>query len=406
MEHILCVPFMKVFLHSLQMMKRAKPIGECVVSDSKVNVEILEVNSQSLKKKFILFPFKLYRNDPYWIPPLIIEQKKLFDEKTHPFFKHSKVKFYLAMKDGKVCGRIAGIINYNHIEFHNEKVGFFGFFECIDDFEVAKVLFTTVADFLKQNGMEIMRGPANYSTNEECGLLVEGFDSSPFVMMSYNKKYYINLIEQFGFEKAKDLYAYYMYDQGIPERLDKIAQLVMKRNKDVVIRSVQMKDLKSEIEKIRVIYNSAWSKNWGFIPMTNDEFDYMAKSLKEIIDPEVALIAEVNGNPVGFSLAVPNVNIILKHLNGRLFPFGFIKFLLNKKKINGVRIITLGVIEEYRNKGLDSLLYYYSYKKGTAHGYNHTETSWILEDNYPMNKAMIAIGAKHYKTYRFYDYKL
>jgi len=376
------------------------------VSKDIADIKIIEVANKTSKRNFIKFPFKLYQDDPYWVPPLILEQKKFFDEKTHPFFKHAKVKFFLAVRDRVICGRIAGIVNYNHIEFHNEKVGFFGFFECIDDFEVAKALFTTVTVFLKQNGMEIMRGPANYSTNEECGLLIDGFDSSPFVMMTYNKKYYINLIEKFGFQKVKDIYAYYMYDQGIPERLDKIAQLVMKRNKDIVIRSMRMKDLKNEIEKIRVIYNSAWSKNWGFIPMTNDEFNYMAKSLKEIIDPEVALIAEVKGNPVGFSLAVPNVNVILKHLNGRLFPFGIIKFLLNKKKINGVRNITLGVIEEYRKRGLDSLLYYYSYKKGTAHGYNHTETSWILEDNYPMNKAMIAIGAKHYKTYRFYDYKL
>jgi GNAT superfamily N-acetyltransferase len=359
--------------------------------------------------EFIKFPWQVYKDDPHWIPPLITERKEFLDREKNPFFKHAEVEFFLAKKNGKTVGRIAGIVNYNHIEFHQEKVGFFGFFECIKEYDVAKVLLDTVRDWLQTKGMAIMRGPANFSSNEEWGFLLEGFGTPPAIMMSYNPPYYLEFMERYGLVKAKDIYAYFI-DESLPtpERVVRIAENI-KRKVGIRIRNVDLKDFGNEVQRIKEIYNSAWSKNWGFIPMTEEEFDRVAKDLKQIVDPHMVFIAEVASKPAGFSLALPDFNQVLARLNGRLFPFGIFKLLWHTKirnKIDGVRIITMGVIPEYQRRGIDTVFYAQTYKVGVKRGYKWAEMSWVLEDNVLMIRTLELLGAKLYKKYRIYETRI
>ncbi len=252
--------------------------------------------------------------------------------------------------------------------------------------------------------MERMRGPMNFSTNDTCGILIEGFDSPPLIMMPYNPAYYIDLMEKSGFAKAKDLYAYfadYRIKEQIP-RMERLAQRVTKSS-DVVIRNINFKNITNDIRVIKHIYNNAWDKNWGFVPMTDGEFDYMASDMKKVVDPDLALIAEIGGNPAGFSLALPDYNQIIKKCNGRLFPFGFLHFLFGKSSIDAVRLLTMGVVHQYRQKGLDVVFYLESIKRTFAKGYRGGELSWILEDNVMMNRILESIGTKVYKKYRIYE---
>jgi GNAT superfamily N-acetyltransferase len=371
-----------------------------------IKLYIEEVETKKDLMEFIKFPWKIYKKDKNWIPPLISERKEFLDKVKNPFFKHAEVVFYLAEKNGDIVGRIAGIVNHNHVEFQKEKAGFFGFFECVEDYEVAKVLLDTVRNWLKSKGMEIMRGPANFSSNEEWGMLLEGFDSPPVFMMTYNPKYYLDFMERYGMRKAKDLYAYFIdKNSPPPQRVVKMAENI-KQKDEIKIHHVNMKDLKNEGEKIKAIYNSAWSPNWGFIPMTDEEFDHMVKGLKQIVDPHLVFIAEVDGKPAGFSLAVPDVNLVLHRINGRLFPFGLLKLLWHtkiKNKINGVRIITMGVVPEFQKRGIDSVFYVETYNVGVKRGYTWAELSWVLEDNAMMNRVLDLLGAKLYKKYRIYE---
>jgi len=340
------------------------------------------------------------------VPPLIVERKGFLDIGKNPFFKHAEVVFYLAKRDGQTVGRIAGIVNHNHIEFHQEKAGFFGLFECVKDYQVAKALLDTVREWLKSKGMEIVRGPANFSSNEEWGFLAEGFDSRPVIMMGYNPPYYLDFMEKYGMIKAKDLYAYFI-DESLPTpaRVVRMAENIKKRE-NVKIRNLNMKKFGNEVEGIKQIYNSAWSKNWGFIPMTDEEFDHLAKNLKQIVDPHMIFIAEVDGKPAGFSLALPDFNQVLVRLNGRLFPFGILKLLWHtkiKNKIDGVRIITMGVMPEFQKRGIDTVFYVETYNVGVKRGYKWAEMSWVLEDNTLMNRVLKLLGARLYKRYRIYE---
>jgi GNAT superfamily N-acetyltransferase len=373
------------------------------------DLKIIPAKKISDLKEFIKFPWQVYRDDPHWVPPLITERKEFLDREKNPFFKHAEVEFFLAKKNGKTVGRIAGIVNYNHIEFHQEKAGFLGFFECIKDYDVAQALLDTVREWLKAKGMEIMRGPANFSSNEEWGLLLEGFGSPPAIMMSYNPSYYLEFMERYGMAKAKDIYAYFI-DESLPtpERVVRIAENI-KRKVGIRIRNVNLKDFGNEVQSIKAIYNSAWSKNWGFVPMTEEEFDRVAKDLKQIVDPHMVFIAEVENKPAGFSLALPDFNQVLARLNGRLFPFGIFKLLWHTKirnKIDGVRIITMGVIPEYQKRGIDTVFYAETYNVGVKRGYKWAEMSWVLEDNVLMNRTLKLLGAKLYKKYRIYETRI
>src|SRR4030095_6365286 len=288
--------------------------------------------------KFIRLPWDIYKGDKYWVPPLIFDVRKNLDPKKNPFFKHSEVDLFLAERDGNVVGRIAAIKNDNHNNFHKDKAGFFGFFETINDQEVSDLLLDKACQWCKEKGFDEVLGPVNPSTNDECGLLVDGFDSSPVFLMTYNPPHYQQKIEDFGFEKANDLYAYripseVINDRKVMDKLERMAKLIKQRS-DVVTRKIDMKNLKVEVRKIEEIYNSAWESNWGFVPLTTEEFDYMADSLKMVVDPDLVIFAEVKGKPAGFSLSLPDFNQVLKKMNGRLLPFGFIKLLLNKRKID------------------------------------------------------------------------
>lgn len=370
-------------------------------------IEIIHVDTDSDKNKFIEFPYSFYKNDKYWVEPLRFDVKNNLDEKKNPFYKHSKIRLWLAKKNGEIVGRIAGIINDNHNKFHNDKVGFFGFFECINDKNVSKMLFDKAAEFVKENGMDTLRGPMNPSTNDECGLLVDGFDKSPVMLMTYNPEYYIGLMEEYGFVKAKDLLAFWITndianDEAMMAKLKRVSDLILKKE-NITIRNVNMKDFKNEVQRIREVYNDAWERNWGFIPMTEDEFNFIANNLKLVVDPDYIEFAEINGKPVGFSLALPDVNQAIRGLNGKLFPFGFIKFLLNKKKINQLRVMIMGVKKEYHRKGIDAIFYRNIVATATRKGLKGAEISWVLEDNYAMKQTTEKLGGKVYKTYRIYD---
>lgn len=357
--------------------------------------------------RFIKFPWSIYKKDKYWVPPLIFDVRNNLNPLKNPFFQHSEINLYLAEKDGKIAGRIAAIKNDNYNNFHKDKTGFFGFFDSIDDQDVADQLFETACIWCKEKGFDKISGPVNPSTNDECGILIDGFESSPVILMPYNYKYYQRIIEEFGFEKEIDMYAYYCPAEVINNlqsmaQFERMASFVKKRY-DVKLRNLNMKELNNEVRRIENIYNDAWELNWGFVPMTSAEFDYMANMLKIMVDPDFVMFAEIGNKPVGFSLTMPDVNQVLKKLNGRLFPFGFLKFLMAKKKINMLRVIVMGVKQEYQKKGIDSLFYLETIKMGNKKNYKAGEISWVLENNHVMRQTAEKIGAYIYKTYRIYS---
>lgn len=370
------------------------------------SVEVLEVDSPSLLKQFITYPNKLYKGEPNYVTPLLSERLEFFDKQKNPFFQTATTKEYLAKRDGKIVGRIGTCVNYAHNQYHLEKAGFFGFLDLIDDYEVLVMMMRVAMINLKKVGMEKLRGPVSYSTNHECGALIEGFELPPKIMMPYNKPYLPQLLDKFGFKKAMDLFAYRITtEMPIPERVTQISNKLLERV-SATIRPMKMSRFDEEVERIHQIYNAAWEENWGFVPLTKEEFFYMGKNLKQIVDPKVALIMEVEKMPIGFALALPDINQALIKLHGKLFPFGLLKLLWNTKvsnKIDSLRVLTMGVIPEYRGRGLDMVLYERIYTDGVKAGYDWAEMSWILESNQPMNSAAQRMGAQIYKKYRIYE---
>ncbi|GAB3834274.1 GNAT family N-acetyltransferase [Pontibacter rugosus] len=368
--------------------------------------QVLRVETKRQLKAFIDFPHALYKDDPHYVPELYIAQKDLLTPGKHPFHEHSTLQLYLAYQDGNVVGRIAAILNNNHNTFNNAKDGFFGFFDCVKDGEVANLLFQEVRQWLYAKGAKTVIGPVNFSTNETCGMLVEGFDSSPAAMMPYNYPYYITLLENLGFQKKVDLLAYQFGADGYndkPYRLSKVIRARLEQ-KGITIRPISLKNYKQEAEKLREIYNSAWDKNLGFVPMTPKEFDYMAKDLKLIVDPDFCLVAEHEGKIIGFSLAIPDINQILKKIKrGRLLPTGIFKLLTQRKQINAVRIIALGVVEGYRKLGIEAVFYGAAMQKHREKKMQSAEASWILENNVMMNQGLLKMGARPYKKYRIFE---
>jgi hypothetical protein len=367
------------------------------------DVTITPVQSRADKDAFIRFPYALYANDPNWVPPLLMERNDFFNPEKNPWFKFGKVELFLARRGGKVVGRIAAIDDPNYNKFHGTQLGFFGMFECIDDPGVARGLFDAAGAWVKSQGFSEMMGPVNFSTNYECSVLVDGFDAPPVVMMAYNPRYYPGLYEACGLEKAKDLWAWELSSSvPPPEKVTRVAEKIRQRQ-GVVVRPVNMKDFANEVRRIKDIYNSAWEKNWGFVPMTEAEFDHMAKELKQLVVPDLLLMAEVKGEPVAFSMTVPDANVALKAANGRLFPFGLVKLLLASRKIKRLRLITLGIKEGFRKQGLDAILYLDTLKTARRLGYSGGEISWTLEDNQLVNRAIESMGGHKYKTYRLYQ---
>jgi hypothetical protein len=315
--------------------------------------------------------------------------------------------FFLATKEGKSVGRIAGIIDHNYIEFHQEKVGFFGFFESISDPDVAETLLSKVRDWLKGQGMTKMIGPMNPSTNDECGLLIEGFDSSPCLMMPYNPPYYPSLLESFGLKKRMDLYAYLLDESSfLLDRLDHFTKRLGKKEPQLHIRPIDLRHFDEELKIVKEIYNQAWSNNWGFVPMTDEEINLTAKDLKPLVVSDLVLFAYWGEEPVGFSVAIPDYYEVLKHLNGKIGLLGALKFLYYSRKIRKVRVMLLGVKQAFQKKGIEGFLYVETFRNGIKRKYQQAECSWILEENVLMQHGIEAMGGKRYKNYRIYEMSL
>src|SRR5574341_1372237 len=358
-------------------------------------------------EEFIRFPWAVYEGNPNWVPPLINEMRFILSEEN-PFFHHAEAAYFLAKEGDAVVGRIAAIIDRNHINLHNEQAGFFGFFECFPDPKIAESLVDAASTWLRERNIEFMRGPMNPSVNDECGFLLEGFDSASMIMMTYTPPYYLDYMDQCGMNKCKDLLAYISIIPQVSAggRLEKLASGVKTRIPGLTVRPANMKNFAQELAAVKDIYNSAWSHNWGFVPMTEEEIESMAKRLKPLIVPELLIMAEVNGEPVGFFMAVPDFNQVLKRINGRLNPAGILKFLWYSRKISDIRVLTLGVKEEDRRKGIEGLLYLESFKAAMKRGYERAEMSWVLEDNVLMQRGCELMGGKLYKKYRIYEKKI
>jgi hypothetical protein len=370
-------------------------------------VQVTPVTNVRELRDFIRLPWSIYRKDPFWVPPLISEMKKLLDRANNPFFAHSAADFFLARRNGECVGRIAAILNNNHNRFHNERTAFFGFFESVNDKAVASALLDKAAQWGRDHGMEELRGPMNYSTNETAGLLVEGFDSSPCIMMTHNPRYYAELMEGAGFRKAMDLYAWFLLtERGLSPKITRVGEAVLK-DEDIQVRTIDMKKFWEEVSVIQRIYNDAWSANWGFVPMTDAEFNHLARDLKPVLDPRIVLIAERKGEPVAFSLALPDFNQALKRIDGRLLPFGLPILIYHSRHIRQVRVLALGIAKKVQNwSGIGAALYCESFRRGVAAGYRSCEFSWTLETNDLINRSMQLFGAQIYKRYRIYKKSL
>jgi len=367
-------------------------------------MEIVAADNPKALKQFVEFPYRLYRDYPHYVPPLRIAVKELLDREKHPFYKDAEAEFFVAKKDGQIAGRVAAIVDKAHNRFHRENAGFFGFFECIDDQAVADALLQRAKRWVFDRGAKFLRGPVNPSTNYECGTLVEGFDSDPMVMMPYNPEYYPVLLERAGLHKSKDLFAWLSNANTIDiKKIDRVADKAVKGN-GVTVRPIDMKNFDADVENVWNIYNSAWERNWGFIPMSKEEFQLQGKEMKQILKPDLVLIGEVEGRVVGFALALPDINQALKPAQGKLIPTGLIKILYYQRLVKSVRVLALGVVEEYRASGLAAGFYATLVRNARKLGYGDCEMSWILEDNVLMNRSLEVMGAKRYKTYRIYEW--
>jgi len=365
--------------------------------------EIRKVESRKDLNEFVELPYKLYKKNPYWTPPLRMMVRENLDTEKYPFWKHAIRELYLAVKDGVAVGRIAAIIDDNHNKFHEEKMGFFGFFECIDDQQAANALYDTAKKWLKEKGMTHMRGPANPSLNDECAFLLDGFELKPTLMMPYTFKYYLKLAEGYGLKKTKDLVALLAHvDWGLPSRVEKLTKRIY-RNMHLKVRSFDLKHFDRDVEIMKDVYNAAWEKNWGFVPMTDEEILYTGKFLKQFGDPRLVKIAEIDGKPAGIGLTVPNVNELLDKLNGSINPISALKFLYYKNKIAGARSLLGGTKKEFRNTGIILVMLCETQKELLKYGYKWCELGWNLEDNELINRFDMSVGGKIYKKYRLYE---
>ena len=351
---------------------------------------------------------RIYSGDPNWVPPLRDDVAKVFAD-ANPLFQHAEIQLFLAQKHGVDVGRVAAILDSNHNDFHSEKTVFFGFFESENDLVTAAALFDAVAAWGKARGMTNLRGPANPTLNDEAGLLVDGFDSPPILMMTYNPRFYPALFERAGFRKAKDLLAYWFeVGPGPLERLSRMARRVAAREPNLIVRNVSKKSLKEDLPKIREVYNAAWEKNWGFVPMTPEEMDFMAARLKPLLAEDLLFLGEMRHadgrlEPVAFMLSLPDYNAAIQPVGGRLLPLGWLKFLLGLKRIRYVRVLTLGIKKDYRMRGFQSIMFEKSLQASLKRKYIGCEVSWLLEDNELIIRTVRLWGGHLYKTYRMYD---
>jgi GNAT superfamily N-acetyltransferase len=375
-----------------------------------VSVEVIPVRSSRDLRRFVDLPWKIYNpsDHPEWVPPLRIAVRDALNTKSNPFYQTADRELFLALKQGRIVGRIAAIENRAHNTFHQDRVGFFGFFECTDDPDAASALFDAAESWLRARDLDTMRGPMNPSTNHECGLLVGGFDQHPMIMTTWNPRYYSALVESQGFAKAKDLLAYFFALQGaaaldLPERYRLHAERAL-QGKSLVFRDLDIHRFSAEVDRCWEIYNSAWEKNWGFFPMSRASFLHEAKVLKYIVIPQFTFMAEVNGEPAGFMIIVPDYHHAFKAIGtGRLLPTGLLTILRAKRRLRTGRVMILGAKPEYRRRGIFALFLHEIVRRAKAYGAVGAEGSWILEDNDKLNGPLTALGAKEYRRWRIYD---
>ncbi len=383
------------------------PLTSVPMAQPAEDVVVTRVQDGLEKDRFIKFQWEVYRNDLHFIPPLLMERHEFLDPAKNPFFQHAEVALFLARRGGEIVGRIAAIEDRNFNAFHKTRTAYFGLYESVDDGGVAAALFAAAKDWARWRGLDTLLGPMNLSTNYEVGLLVEGFDSDPYVLMPYNPRYYGALFEKCGLVKAKDLFAWERSaETPPPERFARIADKIRK-HEEVTIRSANLRHFEAEVARIKEIYNAAWEENWGFVPMTDAEFDKLAADLKRLVVADLAIIAEHRGEPIAFALTLPDLNQALKHVKGRLtmfgLPIGLAKLLWYSRRIDRVRLMALGVKAGWRRRGIDAVLVVETIRRAHQHGYSGGEISWTLEDNHLVNRAIEATGCTRTKLYRVYQ---
>jgi GNAT superfamily N-acetyltransferase len=371
-------------------------------------VSIRPVEGRRERKRFVDVPYEFYPDRyPQWVPPLRRDVKSTLDPSSNAFFEHGDMQLFLAEDaSGAAVGRVAGIVNGMHLQKYEDATGFFGFFECVDDYAVAEALLDAAADWLREQALEHMRGPANPSLNDTAGLLVDGFDREPSLLMPYNPPYHEDFLERYGFERVMTMWAYYLHKKYVEyERLKRGVDLVKRRTPGLSLRTLDTDRFEEEVRTVREIYNDAWADNWGFVPMTEAELRQFANELKQIVDPEIVFFVEHEGVPVGFSVALPDVNQALRHVpDGRLFPLGLPKLLLNfYYGIYECRMPLMGIRKEYQGKGLDTMLVLATIENGPAHGYDACEMSWVLDTNERLKNHVTSLGAVVDKEYAMFE---
>ncbi|MCH7835318.1 MAG: hypothetical protein IH864_00450 [Chloroflexi bacterium] len=372
-----------------------------------MSVTVTPVSGRRDLDAFIKLPFRLYGDDPNWVPPLLYLERKRFSPKTNPFLQHADAQLFLARHNGQVIGRISAQVDHEHNRFHEERTGFFGFFESVDDSEAARALFEAADSWLREQGMEAARGPLSFSINQEVGLLIEGFDMPPMIMMAYSRPYYGRLIEGAGFHKATDLYAWRYDTETVPPKARRAVEELRQRP-EITIRSCDIRHFDEEIASLLDVFNSTWSENWGFVPVTPAEARHFAEELRQIADMNLIIIVEVEGKTAGVALAAPNINEAIHDLNGHLFPFGWAKLLwrLKVRGLNTGRLMIMGIKKEYRSRQYLAMAYLLCdavYRAARDGGYRWAEFSWTLEDNNAINTMIRNVGCRKYKTYRIYE---
>ncbi|GAB4288634.1 MAG: hypothetical protein Kow0090_00960 [Myxococcota bacterium] len=374
-------------------------------------VELVEVNTKPLLKKFIEFPKKLNKGNPHFIPHLDMDRWEHFDRAKNPFFEHGEGVFFLALENSEPVGRITAQYDNIHLERYKDSTGFFGHFEAIDSQAVADALLKKAEEWLKGKGLNIARGPFNFNINDEMGILVDGFDSPPFIMMTYNPPYYDKLVKGAGYDKAMDVFAWKYIIGDLSEQVKQIAEFT-ENVPDLKVRTVDKKKIDDDIKIVLDIFNDAWAENWGYLPMTDNEIKHAVKNLKMILEPQITFIAELKGEPIAMGIAVPNLNEAIRDFGGRLFPFNFFKLIWRLKISNPktARLMLLGIKKKFRGipelKGLSVLLYAKSHINAKKLGYETGELGWTLESNEKINKGIRLMGGIPYKTFRIFEKRL
>jgi GNAT superfamily N-acetyltransferase len=372
------------------------------------SVTIRPVEGRRDRQRFIDVPYDFYpERYPQWVPPLRRDVTDTLDPSENAFFEHGEMQLFLAEDaSGAVVGRIAGIVNGMHLETYADGTGFFGFFECVDDYAVAEALLDAAADWVREQGLTQIRGPANPSLNDTAGLLVDGFDREPSILMPYNPPYHQDFLERYGFERAMTMWAYYVHKKYCQfERLQRGVDIVKKRTPGLSVRTLDLDRFEEEARTIREIYNEAWAENWGFVPVTEAEFMQLADEMEQIVDPEMVFFVEHEGTPVGFSIALPNVNQALRHVpDGRLFPLGLPKLLLNLYYgVYECRMPLMGIRPEFQGKGLDSMLVLATIENGPPNGFDACEMSWVLDTNDRLKNHIESLGGVKDKEYALFE---